>query len=298
MLVLSHWHLSVLLISFDILWTKGVIGRVHIIKNWRNQPSLCFANQQNTSLPQQRSRNPKKTSNSTNESQGTQLFFTSHSSVQIEGHILRGYHFLIQWPFLLPWSRSKNCGSTVGVWFQEAATTQPPSVYPICHEPAISEKHTNYRVIFEGQFNSSETNYTCWKVIQTTIQLICWGFIRPGTICPAFGCGWKGGVEPMQHQARMKKRPKCECIKYKVPIRLPIQTKPWGKSLKNTIPISCALFDPLYSFHDSWPHPFTQQLHVWCVQPSSLTTSDFEDTEVMLFSILSSKFTSLNLLML
>lgn len=34
---------------------------------------------------------------------GTQLFFTSHSSVQIEGHILRWTtHFLIQWTFFLP----------------------------------------------------------------------------------------------------------------------------------------------------------------------------------------------------
>ena len=95
--------------------------------------------------------------------QGTQLFFTSHSSVQIEGHILGCYHFLIQWTFFLPWRRSKklwiNRGGRVATQLPKKAL---PNHWFLCIRYVTNPqllKHTSLSQ-FEGQFNSSETNYS------------------------------------------------------------------------------------------------------------------------------------------
>ena len=232
------------------------------------------------------------------KSQGTQLFFTSHSSVQIEGHILRRYHFLIQWPFFLPWRRSKKTLDqprrqwllnhqwrhylTIDSFVSDMSLTcnflntnhevnsKDNSTHPKQTIPIPFERWCNRLSFLSNScFISSRILH---KPFERLFQLICWGFMRPLGYNLSRLRIW---LERWCWTDATPSHPKCEYIKSKFHYQSKEST---GSNHAKKTPISCTLDFMLLLLNNSI---------FGGVQSSSLTTR--------LFSIPSSKFTSLNL---
>jgi len=149
---------------------------------------------------------------------------------------------------------------------------------------------------FEGQFNSSETNYSipferwcnrlsflsnsCFisnrilhKPFKRLFQLICWGWMRP--LGYNLSRPWDMVGKVVLNRCNTKpprNMPKYEYIKYKFHYQSKESTGANHSNKKHPYHVHCLI--------PCWFHAgFTQQLHFWRVQSSSLTTSDFEDIE-------------------